>query len=503
MTKRRSLTEPGRAEGGALTLIRVSVPTPELDPLSLLRAFRGSVRGFWQRGDGWAAWAGRAAHVVHGSREDPFVSVREWARTTERRLRRGAGPAAGDGPGRGPGDVPPPRFYGGFAFDPGRADGPAPPWSAFPAALFQLPLVELRRVDSGTWLSVVAAGAGTGAGAETARQALERVRHRMGSTGDAPGAGPGDAGASGDRAPSAGVTGARSLPDRDGWRAGVRRSLEAIREGRLEKVVPARRVDLELAAPPDPVSVLRRLRRGAPATLPFLLESDPGSVWTGAAPEIVAACRDGRFHATAVAGTVADSPDPEERDRLARRLLDSVKDREEHEIGVRDMRRALLRVAEVAEVDEEPRVLRLRGMQHLLTNLSADVPGDLHVLDALSTMHPTAAVNGSPRAPALRLLRDLEPFARGWYAGPVGWFDVRGDGEFAPALRSVLLRGGRAHLFAGAGIVAGSDPDREWEETDLKLRPVLEGLGLAPGDPGAVGAPRAGSGSPAGSGAAG
>jgi isochorismate synthase len=283
----------------------------------------------------------------------------------------------------------------------------------------------------------------------------------------------------------------------------VEASLEAIGAGRLEKVVPARRVDLELAGAADPVAVLSRLRRGAPATLPFLLEPRPDAAWVGAAPEIVAACRDGRFHATAVAGTAPDAPDPGERSRLARELLESAKDRAEHAIGVRDMRRALLRLAEVAEVDEEPRVLRLRGMQHLLTNLSARVPEGLHVLDALAEMHPTAAVNGAPRAEALRFLRATEPFHRGWYAGPVGWFDAEGDGEFAPALRSVLIRGRRAHLFAGAGVVEGSEPDREWDETGWKLRPGLEGLGLDPDRLRGDGRDAAEPGTRAGSGAAG
>ena len=102
------------------------------------------------------------------------------------------------------------------------------------------------------------------------------------------------------------------------------------------------------------------------------------------------------------------------------------------------------------------------------------------MLDLLEVMHPTAAVSGYPREPAAAFLRERERFERGWYAGPVGWFDAEGEGAFAPALRCALLRGDRARLFAGAGLVEGSDPDREWEETALKLGPMLEILADGP-----------------------
>ena len=231
---------------------------------------------------------------------------------------------------------------------------------------------------------------------------------------------------------------------------------------------------------PDPIEVLGALRRDNPGTFPFLFEPGPGPALLGAAPEIVASRADGRFRATAGAGPVPAGEGKEERERMARRLLECEKDRTEHEVGVRDMREALLSVADVAEVDAEPSVLRLRGMQHLCTHLSARVPEGLHVLELLEAMHPTAAVNGRPREAALRFLRRHEPFHRGWFAGPVGWFDAGGDGAFAPALRTGLLDGDRAVLFAGAGIVEGSRPEAEWEETSVKLLPFLRALGLDP-----------------------
>ncbi len=136
-------------------------------------------------------------------------------------------------------------------------------------------------------------------------------------------------------------------------------------------------------------------------------------------------------------------------------------------------------------VDVEPHVLTLAQIQHLETKIAADVPEGLGVLDLLASLHPTPAVCGSPRDAALEFLASRESFARGWYAGPVGWFDQRGHGVFVPALRSAVHSDSEElwRLFAGAGIVAGSDPDLEWIETGLKFKPVLRALvraGLSP-----------------------
>jgi menaquinone-specific isochorismate synthase len=258
-------------------------------------------------------------------------------------------------------------------------------------------------------------------------------------------------------------------------------ALDEVAAGRLEKVVAARCLELALDRPVDAVDVLLALRGGGEGTFPYLLEPVPGSFVVGAAPEIVASRRGRHFRATAVAGTVREGADPAESERLARRLLSSDKDRREHRIGVRDMREALLEVAGVAEVDQAPSVLRLQGMQHLSTRLTARLAEDLHVLELLATLHPTAAVNGRPREAALAYLRRREPFDRGWYAGPVGWFDAAGDGAFAPALRSVTAAGRRARVCAGAGLVEGSRPAAEWDETGVKLRPALRALGLDAG----------------------
>ncbi len=420
-------------------------------PGDFLRAFRGLPRGFWERGGRWAAWAGAVARASLPSDHDGLArAVVRW--------RRSLGP-----------DVTG-RCYGGCAFDPAVRKAEATGWGRWPAALFVLPAVELRRTDDGFRLTarIRAPEDGRRKAAEAAAdRALARLRRRAE-----------EASGSGGPALSA-VEAARRRPGREGWKALVEAALEAVQGGELEKVVPARLLELTAAAPLSPVDLLERLRADNPGTFPFLVEPVPGSALVGAAPEIVASRRGERFLATAVAGTVPEGEDEAETRRMARRLRESAKDRAEHQLTVRDMREALVSVAGEARVDREPDVLRLRGMQHLITRLTARMPDRPHVLELLEALHPTAAVNGFPREPARAFLRRREPFSRGWFAGPVGWFDHAGDGTFAPALRCALVEGRRIRLFAGAGIVRGSRPDDEWRETGMKLRPVLRALGLS------------------------
>lgn len=451
---------------------------------TFLRRFEGLPRGFWER-DGrcgrWVAWAGATARLEAArGREAPFAELRDRADALFRRL-AGGDPAGDAVPGSRP------RLYGGFAFDPSRrvdggedgvaggaADAPSPP--DLPGGLFVLPAVELRAEDGELRLAVTVA-APSGTGADEARAAAKRALARVRAVVEALPAAP-EAGANGGPGRGASVREIVRQPGREAWDRMVEAALEEVAAGRLEKVVAARCLELALDRPADAVDVLLALRGGGEGTFPYLLEPVAGSFLVGAAPEIVASRRGRRFRATAVAGTVREGADPAESERLARRLLSSDKDRREHRIGVRDMREALLEVAGVAEVGQAPRVLRLQGMQHLSTGLTARLAKDLHVLELLAALHPTAAVNGRPREAALAYLRRREPFDRGWYAGPVGWFDAAGDGAFAPALRSVTTAGRRARVCAGAGIVEGSRPAAEWDETGVKLRPALRALGL-------------------------
>jgi isochorismate synthase len=256
------------------------------------------------------------------------------------------------------------------------------------------------------------------------------------------------------------------------WREAVRAALAAIGAGRLDKVVLAREAVVEADRPFPRGELLRRLR-GRPGGSTYLYASGG---FIGASPELLVR-RHGRVAVSRpMAGTVprGDSASAE-ADGLAR-LTGSPKEAVEHRLVVDAVAEGLAKVADRVEVGR-PEVVRLSTVAHLATEITADLTGPLpSALELAALLHPTPAVGGSPRDAALAAIATLEPFDRGCYAGPVGWVDRAGDGEWAVAIRCATLAGRRAHLIAGAGVVPGSDPDAEWAETEHKLRAMLEVL---------------------------
>lgn len=258
----------------------------------------------------------------------------------------------------------------------------------------------------------------------------------------------------------------------DAWRRNVRRALEAIDRGEIEKVVLAREVEVEADTDLDVRVLAARLL----ATQPGCWVYASGGV-VGASPELLVSRRGGEVVSRPLAGTVPRGTTREDDDRRVDALRASMKDAYEHRLVADEVARVLREVCTDVTVDAQPRVMRFADVAHLATTVRGRA-GD-HAPDALTlalALHPTPAVGGTPREPALALIGELEPFARGPYAGPVGWVDARGDGDVAVALRGAQVEGRRARLVAGAGIVAGSDPDDEWVETQAKLEPVLRAL---------------------------
>jgi isochorismate synthase len=256
------------------------------------------------------------------------------------------------------------------------------------------------------------------------------------------------------------------------WRRGVLAALEAIGSGRLDKVVLAREAAVEAGWPFPRVELLRRLqRRSGGATFLYA-----GGGFVGASPELLVRRRGRVAISRPMAGTVPQGDSVGgETDGLAR-LARSPKEGAEHRLVVDAVAEGLAKVADRVAVGR-PEVVRLATVAHLATEITADLTGPLPTaLELAGLLHPTPAVGGSPRDAALAAIAALEPFDRGCYAGPVGWVDHAGDGEWAIALRGATLDGRRAHLLAGAGIVPGSDPDTEWVETEHKLRAMLEVL---------------------------
>lgn len=453
-------------------LVSVTVPLGSLQPDAVLASPPSGVRGFWQSGPHWIAHAGSVAEIHVGGRRteaDGVPNVFERVLAEARRYYRVPWIFDLDGETRRP------RFHGGFAFDPvDRESGPdeADFWEPFPAARFTLPAFEVEADREGARLTLTRRF-----DSDVPRdRAIDELRRRADRTRSAL-LGLERAGATPGPVPAAT---ALDEPVGDGaWRRGIERILAEIASGSVRKVVLARPLDVTLAEVPDSASVLASLRASNPLAHTVLLQFARDRYLLGAAPELIGALRGRRFRTMAVAGSTPRGADPESDEWLGRQLLSSRKNRVEHEIVVEDIVERLsdagVRIGSVPE----PRLLRLPRIQHLRSELEATVPAGTHVLDLIRALHPTAAVCGHPRETARRILAEEEAASRGWYAGPVGWFDETGDGEFAPALRSAVGRGPLLRLYAGAGIVEGSRPRAEWDETRVKFQTMLQALGVA------------------------
>jgi menaquinone-specific isochorismate synthase len=258
----------------------------------------------------------------------------------------------------------------------------------------------------------------------------------------------------------------------DEWLDIIADAVAAIRAGRLRKVVLAREVTVEANRPVLPLDVMGRLRALYPSCMLFSVDG-----FVGASPELLVSRRGDAVRSQPMAGTIPRSGDPDVDARLAAALLASGKDRHEHAMVVDAVAATLRPHCSTLEVPDEPSIVPLRNVSHLGTVVSGRLDGagaaPPSALALATLLHPTPAVGGTPTGDALAYIAEAEGLDRGRYAGPVGWMDARGDGEWAVGVRSAELDGSRARLFAGVGVVGDSVPELELAETQLKLQALL------------------------------
>jgi salicylate biosynthesis isochorismate synthase len=445
-----ALLDAARAEQAILVL---SIAAPLVDIEEALRLRSGDAV-LWAPGKGPELVGLGVCHEITGSGRERFIEVRSKAEALLRRVRVVAASEL----------MPPfpPVLLGGFAFQAGHAHTSS--WRGFGDARFILPKVSYVRDERRAMLRLALAPEELRV--ETVRGellALERLRSELGVL----------------EQRSAPLTAKpRLIGSEELGEAAFTRWVEAIlagiRRGEFEKVVAARSVSFELSPAPDPVRVLARLREQAPECTRFAIRRG-AATFLGATPERLASLRAGVVETEALAGSIR-AGDPARRAEL----LDSSKEREEHELVAGELVRRLEALATEIRRPDQPGVRSLRHVLHLWTPIRAVLREPLHVLDLVERLHPTPAVGGVPTAGALSFIAEHEPGERGWYAGPIGWCDARGEGEFSVALRSGLLEGSRANLYAGAGIVRASNAHSEWLETRLKLMALTSALGLDP-----------------------
>ena len=261
-----------------------------------------------------------------------------------------------------------------------------------------------------------------------------------------------------------------SIPD-VAWVEAVAEAIERIRRGEARKVVLARDFALWSRTRFDTTRLMAKLIERFPHCFTFAVDG-----LIGASPELLVRTDGHAVSSVALAGTAARSHDPDIDDRLGAELLDSDKDRFEHLLAAESVERVLEEVTTSLSKDDTPTLRKLDNVQHLATAFDGVLAEPTSAMELAGMLHPTAAVGGDPTDAAIEMIRELEGMDRGRYAGPVGWMDRHGRGEFAIALRCAEISGARARLFTGAGIMADSLPENELEETRLKLGAMMSAL---------------------------
>lgn len=435
------------AEARVLAVVRFPAPRAPID--APLRALRKGTSVAWSPPTGSAIGAHGAAARIDVAGPDRFAQLGRAAEALFGAVRRWTHDAV---------DEAPPRLFGGWAFAEGGAD--EPPWEGFSDGAFVLPrwtyeregaratltaAVDLRDGWTGRlpllraeldalWASLVRAGR---AAADEPRSAITRVEHL----------------------------------ERARWDAQIRAITEALARGEAHKIVAARRTAVRAERDLDPWAVLRALARAYPETWRFGLRLGAGT-FLAATPERLFVKRGRTVEADALAGSVAsDDPNPEAT------LRASDKDHREHTPVVAHLTERLQPLCSHLEAPGAPEVRVLPNVLHLHTPVRGTLRPGVHAAQIAAALHPTPAVGGVPREVATRWIGETEAHPRGWYTGPVGWIDADGDAELTVALRCGVVRGASAWLWAGGGIVEGSEPAAEWRESAVKLRPLLEALG--------------------------
>jgi len=433
--------------------ILVSLTQPfqiNADPVALFSGTKyvSDVRAFWAipSEKSWIVGAGQAAEIrVEGPGRF------QQALTKHQSLMNSAVCEDGVGPG--------PIFTGGFSFNTGSPVNEI--WQAFSEGILTLPRWQFVSRRNHQWLTLNVMVNG--------HMELDSLLDDLSTQAAA---------LLQKRSSLPNFDGALLKPSTNHWRTNVEQALDAVKSRKLRKLILARTVNVSSEKPILPEPVLQSLIQNYPICRIFAFCRN-GSCFVGASPEELVSLRGKIVTSTCLAGSAPRGTSKNEDSRFSSWLLECEKERKEHDIVVDWVSERMKKLCSQLEWDDVPHVVKLDNLQHLETHFAGVPKNAKHILEFVAALHPTPAVGGIPLRPALELIEHLEEQPRGWYTGPVGWIDKDGSGSFAIAIRCALLRGHEAFLYAGSGIVAGSDPDREYQETTIKFRPLLTALGIA------------------------
>lgn len=260
------------------------------------------------------------------------------------------------------------------------------------------------------------------------------------------------------------------------WMQTVQKATEEMKTSITNKIVLAREIRLRFDKQADIPSILKNLVETQSNSYIFAYEID-GDCFVGATPERLVKVEGNKLFSTCLAGTAPRGKTTKEDQKIAKELFTDPKNRKEHDYVVQMIRKAVERYCTDVEIPSEPQVYTYKTLQHLYTPVMANLMNSNSIFSIIEELHPTPALGGAPRKESMSFIRDNEQLDRGWYGAPIGWLDSNNNGEFAVAIRSAMIQGSEASLFAGCGIVADSDPVSEYEETNIKLMPMLSVLG--------------------------
>ncbi|MBM7621453.1 menaquinone-specific isochorismate synthase [Bacillus tianshenii] len=428
--------------------------TEKVDQLDPLKYFKASARHFPGQRFYWSnptkshvmVGAGVAKEFTANGTQERFHGIeKEWKRFSGQSLKNQDNQKIG------------PVIYGGFSFDPKKEKTKL--WDNFADALFVLPTIMFTSIDNENYMTINYWSDSE----ESHLQELMRIKEELGK------------GSSISHAFAPEIVKCLEMDPND-WKESIQTVTNRISDGVMDKVVLARELRVLFNDEINVDHVLENLLEEQSNSYLFTVERG-SDCFIGATPEQLVKKDSNHVHSMCLAGSIGRGATLQEDEKLGKNLLTDNKNIHEHELVVQMIKSALQEVCHDVTTPTEPNLYKMKHIQHLHTPVTANTGKEVTLADLVNLLHPTPALGGYPREISMETIREVEKLDRGWYAGPLGWMDEQNDGEFIVAIRSGLLQGKEASLFAGCGIVGDSDPESEYRETQMKFRPMLSALG--------------------------
>ncbi len=355
-----------------------------------------------------------------------------------------------------------PKVFGGFSFSNSISNDEF--WSHFGSAYFILPKIQLSHIQDESWITINLNVNNSNKNKELSKiqDLIDLVKIHS------------------ETRPSDNFNSylTNQLMDYENWNGLINKAIVMIKNQDIKKIVLCRRCLITGQNNIDTLNVLLKLHHNYPECFSFLFEPEINNSFLGATPELLVEVNNTMLVTSSLAGSYPRGRTKQEDIKLGIDLLNDPKELSEHQIVIDQLTTKLAFVSSNIHSATDPILMKLNNIQHLKTEITAEIKQNINIIDIIEKLHPTPAVGGEPLEKARQIIEEFEGNVRGWYAGPIGWIDRFGDGVFAVAIRSAICKDEKMILYAGAGIVENSFPLKEWDETQLKFKPLLGALDI-------------------------